>query len=44
MKPVINVLVLAAAAAVAVTLVATRRPSRPAPRQGSWEPVDRPSS
>jgi len=43
-KPVLNVLVLAAAAAVAVALVATRRPSRPNPKQGSWQPMDhRPS-
>ncbi|MEN8112819.1 MAG: hypothetical protein ABFS21_00410 [Actinomycetota bacterium] len=44
MKPVLNALILAAAAAVAITLVATRKPNRPAPQQGSWEPVDRPSS
>ncbi|MEA3501408.1 MAG: hypothetical protein U9R47_01430 [Actinomycetota bacterium] len=44
MKPVLNTLVLAAAAAVAVALVVTRRPSRPPVRQGSWQPDDQPSS
>lgn len=41
MKPVINVAILAAAAAVAVFLVASRRERRPAPQAGTWEPADR---
>ncbi|HZJ49219.1 MAG TPA: hypothetical protein VFD97_09340 [Acidimicrobiia bacterium] len=44
MKPILNVLILAAAAAVAVALVATRRPTRPAAAQGSWQPIDQPST
>lgn len=42
MRPVFNVAVLAAAAAVAVALVVTRRPSRPPAPEGSWQPVDPP--
>lgn len=41
MKPIINVAVLAAAVAVAVALVVTRKERRPAPEAGTWEPADR---
>jgi hypothetical protein len=40
MKPVVNAVVLAAAAAVAVAIVVTRRPSRPSAEEGTWQPVD----
>jgi len=41
MKPIVNVAVLAAAAAVAVALVVSRRERRPAPEAGTWEPAER---
>lgn len=41
MKNVLNVAVLAAAAAVAVVLVATRKERRPTPEAGTWEPAKR---
>jgi|GEM_PF-5441851 len=43
-KPAINILFVAAAAAVAVALVVTRRPGRPPAAAGSWQPIDRPAS
>jgi hypothetical protein len=40
MKQALNVAILAAAAAVAVVLVASRRDRRPVPEPGTWEPAE----
>ncbi len=44
MKRALNLAVLAAAAAVAVTLVASRKERRPTPEPGTWVPEDRDDS
>ncbi len=41
MKRILNLAVLAAATAVAITLVASRRERRPTPEAGTWVPEDR---
>jgi hypothetical protein len=41
MKSALNLAVLAAAAAVAIVLVATRKERRPAPEAGTWVPAPR---
>ena len=40
MKRALNLAVLAAAAAVAITLVASRKERRPTPEPGTWVPED----